>query len=197
MLFRPPLIFRFKLIALASQIFVEDARGKTLLHARQKMLKLKEDIVINGGIADGALAYRIQADRWLDFNAEYSFMNHHAKRVGSVRRLGMRSLWKAHYEVMDDFGRQAFTIEQESALVAFINGLLEQIPIIDFLSGYVLNPVYLVKDASGRTVMKHYKRPALWEGRYELLEETTVPEAEREIIVLALIMMTLLERQRG
>ena len=37
-----PLELSFKIIALAPQIYVKDARGQELLYVRQKLLKLKE-----------------------------------------------------------------------------------------------------------------------------------------------------------
>ena len=41
-----PLRFRFKLIALAPQIFVTDAAGNTISYIKQKLFRLKEKIEV-------------------------------------------------------------------------------------------------------------------------------------------------------
>jgi uncharacterized protein YxjI len=195
--FKPPLTFRFKLIALASQVFVEDGRGGLLLYVRQKLMKIREDVMIYHDSQQVSPAYRIRADRWLDFNAEYFITDAAGRHLGSVRRRGARSIFRATYEVVDLFGRPTYFIEQESVILGLLNGLFEMIPFLGHLSGYFLNPTYLISDASRRTVMKLVKQPAFWEGRYALTEQSAVTEADRELIALALVMMTLLERSRG
>ena len=67
-----PLEFRFKLIALASQIFVRDANGSLVAYVRQKLLKLKEDVVVYGDTEQTRPLYRIRADRIIDIGARYT-----------------------------------------------------------------------------------------------------------------------------
>jgi uncharacterized protein YxjI len=192
-----PLTLRFKLIALAPQVFLEDSRGQLLLYVKQKLLKLKEEVNVFSDEAQNKLAFTIKADRVIDFRARYTITNGAGQTLGAIKQRGMKSLWKAHFDVEDAFGRESFFIEEESPLVRMFDGLFGSIPIIGILSGYLFQPTYLVKRVSGGIVMKLKKQPALWEGRFELTEVAPTSDAERQLLALSVVMMTLLERDRG
>ncbi len=68
-----PFNLRFKLFALAPQIFVTDASGAPYFYVRQKLLKLKEDIGVCSDSNKTELLFRIQADRMIDWSANYRF----------------------------------------------------------------------------------------------------------------------------
>jgi uncharacterized protein YxjI len=193
-----PLTLRFKIIALAPQVFVEDSRGQLLLYVKQKLLKLKEEVNVYRDKAQTDRAYRVNADRIIDFNADYAISNQSGQAIGAMKRQGMRSIWKARYEVDAAFSLDSsFVIEEENPWVKMLNGFVEEIPLIGALSGYFLHPVYLVKRKGEGVVMKLTKQPALWEGRFELTRVGTVTDQEKELLVLSVVMMLLLERSRG
>jgi uncharacterized protein YxjI len=192
-----PLLLRFKLIALAPQLSVEDASGRLLLYVRQKLLKLKEEVNVFRDEAQSDLAYTIKADRVIDFRARYTISDKFGQTLGTIKQRGMKSLWKVHFDVEDNFGRESFFIEEENPWVRMANGLLESIPILSALSGYLFHPTYLVKRVDNTIVMTLKKQPALWEGRYELSEVVPVSDQEKTLLTLSVVMMTLLERSRG
>jgi hypothetical protein len=192
-----PLTLRFKLLALAPQIFVETQSGELLLYVRQKLLKFKEEVTVFADEAQSNLAFTMKADRVIDFRARYTITNRAGQAIGSIKQRGMKSLWKAHFDVEDALGREAFFIEEENPWTRMLNGLIEEIPIIGALSGYILHPAYLVKRVDGTLVMKLKKQPALWEGRYAFTEEGSVNDQEKLLLTLSVLMMTLLERSRG
>src|SRR5215203_599441 len=68
-----PLKLSFKLLALASQIYIRDANGELLGYVRQKLLKLKEDINVFADEQQTTHLYNIKADRMIDFSARYNF----------------------------------------------------------------------------------------------------------------------------
>lgn len=193
-----PLEFRFKLLALASQIFVRDAQGALLLYVRQKMFKLKEDVVVYGDTEQTQPLYRIRADRILDFRAEYRITDATTEALlGSIRRQGMRSLWRARYDVSGANG-ETFSIHEESVMVRIIDGIVGQIPILGALAGYVFNAAFRVTRASsGEDVLRVVKRPALFEGRFQVESLGAVSEGEQRLLVLGALMMVLLERERS
>jgi uncharacterized protein YxjI len=195
--FSLPLTLRFKLIALAPQVFLEDSRGNLLLYVRQKLLKLKEEVSVFSDEAQNHLAFTIKADRVIDFRARYTIANSAGQTLGTIKQRGMRSLWKAHFDIEDAFGRETYLIEEENPLVRMLDGLFGSIPIIGILSGYLFQPAYLVKRVNGGIVMKLKKQPALWEGRFELTEVAPTSDADRQLLALSVVMMTLLERDRG
>ncbi len=195
--FNLPLILRFKLIALAPQVFVEDSNGRLLLYVKQKLLKFKEEVNVFTDEAQTQRAYGIKADRVIDFRARYTITSAAGQTLGAIKQRGMKSLWKAHFDVEDAFGREAYFIEEENPWTRMLNGLIEEIPIIGALSGYILHPAYLVKRFDGTAVMRLKKQPALWEGRYAFTELQPVSDNDKQLLTLSIVMMTLLERSRG
>lgn len=195
--FSLPLTLRFKLIALAPQIFLEDSSGQVLLYIRQKLLKLKEEVIVYADEAQSQQTHTITADRVLDFRARYTITEQTGQTLGAIKQRGMKSLWKAHFDVEDAFGQESFFIEEENPWIRMLDGLFDAIPIIGMLSGYLFQPTYLIKRVDGTLVMKLTKQPAMWEGRFQLTQEAPTTPAENELLALSVVMMTLLERSRG
>ena len=192
-----PLDIRFRLIAIASQLTVRDATGVLLCYVKQKAFRLKEDVVVFGDEAQSRPLYRIQADRVLDISAQYRITEASGERaLGSVRRRGMRSFWRAQYEVERE-GRLLFTIQEENPWVKVADGFLGEVPVLGMLSGYLFHPAYRVTSADGAVVLRAVKRPAFWEGRFEVEALSPLPEDDERLAVLSILMMLLLERQRS
>lgn len=193
-----PLELRFKLIALASQIFVRDAAGNLVAYVRQKMFKLKEDVVVYADAEQTRPAYRIRADRILDIAAEYMITEHASgAALGSVKRRAMSSLWRAHYEIRSASG-ETYTLREESMWIAFLDGLVSQIPIVGALAGYVFHAAYRVtRTGSDAALIRVVKQPALFEGRFRVEAVGAMTDAEQELLVLGALMMLLLERSRS
>ena len=96
-----PLTLRFKIVALAPQVFVDDANAQPICYVRQKLLKLKEQVEIFTDRTRSQKLAHIQANKVIDWSARYTFTDAQGAEVGSVGRKGMRSLWRAHYEVFN------------------------------------------------------------------------------------------------
>lgn len=191
-----PLTLRMKLIAVAPQFFVLDANQKQVAYIKQKLFKLKEAINVFADDTQKDILYTIAADRILDFSARYNLKDANGSALGAVKRHGMRSLWRAQYDVYDG-DRIVFTVSEESVVTRFLDNILSQIPLVGALSGYVFHPSYIVKRDTGAEVMRLSKQSALWEGvfKMELLASLTI--AEQETLMLSLFMTVLLERQSG
>lgn len=192
-----PLILSFKILAIATQIHVQDAAGGTVAYMKQKLLKLREDIDVFADQSQSQLLYNIKADRVIDFSARYNFADASGKTIGSIKRKGMRSLWKANYEIADAAGNQVMTINEENGWVKIWDSLFGEIPVIGMLSGYIFHPAYRVSDAQGRQVARLVKKPALFEGKFELSRQDTLRPEDETLVLLSLLTMTLLERSRG
>jgi uncharacterized protein YxjI len=191
-----PLTLRMKLIALAPQFFVEDANQKPVAYIKQKLFKLKEAINVFADESQKDVLYTIAADRIIDFSARYNLKNTAGLDLGAVKRHGMRSLWRAQYDVYGG-DRVSFTISEESVLTRFFDNIFSQIPLVGALSGYIFQPSYIVKRESGEEVMRLSKQPALWEGVFKMDLLAALSPAEQESLMLSLFMTVLLERQSG
>lgn len=192
-----PLSLSFKLLALASQIYMRDANGNLIGYVKQKLLKLKEDINVFADEGQTQHLFNIKADRILDFSANYRFTNSQGNALGSIRRKGMRSIWKANYEIFDAAGNQVLQINEENGWVKVGDALLGELPIIGIFTGYLFNPSYIVSRIDGSPVARLKKQPAFFEGKFNLEPQIQLSGNEETLVLLGVLMMTLLERRRG
>ena len=191
-----PLTLSFKIVAFAPQFSVKDANGNLVAYVKQKLFKLKEAVTVFADDRQTQALYTLKADRILDFSARYHFADPQGVALGSVKRHGMRSLFKAHYEILDG-DTAVMSIHEESAWVKVIDALLSEIPVVGMFAGYVFHPVYFVSRPDGAVVMRMEKQPAFFEGKFSLQKTAPLSESEEKRVLLSLIMMLLLERSRG
>lgn len=192
-----PLEMTFKLLAIAQQISVTDARGQMVFYVKQKAFKLKEAVTVFSDQTQTGALYTINANKVLDFSARYNFADASGKPLGSVRRRGMRSIWKARYEVYDEREQLQMTIVEESAWTKVLDALVGEIPVVGMFTGYMFHPAYLVTRTSGPVVMRLEKRPAFFQGKFLITRNGDLPPDEETRAILSLVMTVLLERRRG
>lgn len=195
-----PLQMSFKILAFAPQIFIRDAGGRDVFFVHQKLFKLKEDIGIYADSSKSHELFRMKADRIIDFSARYTFTDSSTGMTnGAVKREGMRSLWKASYNIFGDGDQITHHIKEDNPMIKFLDALLQEVPIVGIFSGYFLNPSYTVYQMGTEApVLRVHKRPAFFEGRFEIekVAEPSSPQEETRLL-LSVMMMTLLERMRG
>ena len=192
-----PIDFSFKILALASQIYIRDAGGNLLGYVKQKLFKLKEDINIFADESQTRHLYNIKADRIIDFSAKYNFTEASGKSIGSIKRQGMRSIWKANYDIFNAAGQQVLKIREENGWIKVADSLVGELPVIGMFTGYLLNPAYIVERMDGTAVMRLAKQPAFFEGKFSLSQQAQATEEEEVLCLLGTLTMTLLERMRG
>ena len=203
---RLPLDLRFKKIALAPQISVRDAAGQLVLYVRQKAFKLKESVTVFGDEAQSRALYRIDADRIVDFSARYRItdVDGDGRELGTVQRRGMRSIWRAHYEVQRD-GVTIMEVREENPWIRVLDGLMSDIPVVGLFTGYAFIPTYRLTAVGGDgdcALLRMRKRPSFFESRFEIERPASpagspLTDDEERLGVLGLLMIVLLERHRG
>lgn len=192
-----PLSLNFKKIALAPQISVTDGAARLLFYVKQKAFKLKEAVTVFGDVEQTQPLYTINADRVLDISARYHINDMSGFGLGTLQRQGMRSLWRAHYEIMRG-GGTVMHIREENPWIKVGDAIFGEIPILGIFSGYVFNPAYLVTRAdNGQVLMRVQKEKAFLEGKYTITKSGEVSENDERLAILSILMMTLLERARG
>ncbi len=191
-----PLNLSFKIIAIAPQIKVTDSLGQTVLYVRQKALALREDVRIYADEQQQQQLYQLNADRILDWSANYRVRTVDGLDLGNIRRRGMRSLWNATYEVTDPNGQPTAVIHEENVWVKVLDGLVGEIPIAGMILPIFINPAYLV-DRDAQTVLRMQKEPAILEGKFTIEKRGDFAEREESLLLASLLMMILLERSRG
>jgi hypothetical protein len=191
-----PLTLRFKILALAPQIYVEDASGAEVCYVKQKLFRFREKVEVYTDSSRKQLLSTIQADRIIDFNAHYAFIQADGTRLGSVRRRGFRSLWRAHYEILDDHGNVAFEMREENPFAKIFDSMFGQIPIIGFFTGLVCHPRYAILQ-NGTPVLHVVKNRAILESRFTVTQAAALDPQSEMRIVHSLLMFVLMERARG
>ncbi|MBE9006298.1 hypothetical protein IQ259_14840 [Fortiea sp. LEGE XX443] len=191
-----PLELTFKFWALAPQISIINAQGNLVFYVKQKLFKLKEAITIFADAEQTTPSYYIKADRIIDFSARYEFTDTNSINIGAVKRRGLKSLWRARYDIFD--GESTYlTIQEKNPWVKIADALFAEIPILGMLTGYVFNPIYLVSRADGTVVMRLEKIPTFLSRKFTIKAVDKISDREEQQILLSLVMMLLLEKNRG
>jgi uncharacterized protein YxjI len=191
-----PLTLNFKIVAMAPQLSVADANGMLVAYVKQKMFKLKEDVNVFEDAQQSRLAYNIKADRVIDFSPRFAFVNQLGQTVGSVKRQGAKSLWKATYDVYEG-ELLRLSIREENPWVKVLDGLLSEVPIVGMFAGYFLHPSYSVSFPNGQGVLRMKKQPAFFQGKFSIEKLAQLSPDDEQRAFLSLMMMVLLERARG
>lgn len=192
-----PIKLQFKILALAPQITATDASGQKLFYVKQKLLKLKEAVKVYTDETQTEVLYEINADRVIDFSARYHFKDANGEDLGSIKRRGRRSIFKAHYDIFNAQEEIVASIHEESGWSRVGDVLFSEIPIVGMFSGYIFNPTYLVTRPDGTDIVKIKKQKAMLESTFTIEEAVDINEAAEIRTVLAILMMTLLERSRS
>lgn len=191
-----PLELTFKIWTFAPKISVTDSQGSLVFFVKQKLFKLKEAITVHADEQQTKLLYSIKADRIIDFSARYNFSDSNGNHIGSVKRKGLKSLWRARYEIFDSEVSN-FTLQEENPWVKVLDTLFQEIPVVGIFSGYFLNPKYHVSRADGNVVMRLEKQPSFFSRKFTIKQVDQLSDREESQILLSLLMMILLERTRG
>lgn len=193
-----PLFLQFKITTLANDFVAKDKNDNTIAYVRQKMFKLKEDVVVFNNESKAEELFRIKADRWLDFNANYSISETRTgESLGKIGRRGMKSIWKSTYIGMDKHGSEDYTIHEDNGWVKVWDSMIGELPVIGMFTGYILNPSYTLTDKEGNKIFQLKKMPSFFGRKFMLQKFADVPDNDESRLILSFMMMVLLERARG
>jgi hypothetical protein len=192
-----PLQLSFQVLSIGRKLSVTDAAGNLNFFVKQKAFKLKESVTVFADADQTLPLYQLTADRVIDFSANYHFTDARGTHVGTVKRKGMKSLWRARYDIFNGSAARALTIQEANPWIKVCDALFCEIPVLGIFSGYVFHPEYLVAREDGTPVMRLKKEPAFFQGKFSIEKLGVVSEDEEKRILLSLIMMVLLEKQRG
>lgn len=193
-----PLEFKFKITTLASDFNITDRNGNYVAYVRQKMFRLKEDVIVFSDESRTKELFNIKANQWIDFNASYMMTDLlTGKKFGRLARKGMRSIWKARYDIIDEKDKPIYQINEDNGWIKVFDSFVGEIPILGMLTGYFLNPSYTVMDNAGKAYFRLKKMPSLIGRRFQLERLIDIDDEDESLIILSFLMMVLLERARG
>jgi uncharacterized protein YxjI len=192
-----PLQLSFKLMAIAQQLSLRDTSGQLIFYVKQKAFKLKEAVTVFADAEQQQPLYYINANKILDFSANYQFTDRNGVPAGSIRRQGMRSIWRASYDIYDERNNHVMAIKEENPWSKVFDSLLGEVPLVGMFTGFFFHPSYLVSASNGQPIMRLQKQRAFFEGKFTIEQLAQLQPVDETRTLLALIMMVLLERARG
>ncbi|HNZ25922.1 MAG TPA: hypothetical protein PLG34_07680 [Spirochaetota bacterium] len=187
-----PLNFTFKIVAFNPQVSVSDSAGNEVFYVKQKALALKESIKVFSDKSQSNVLFNINANKIIDFSAQYNITLPQGDAVGSLKRQGMKSIWKADYRIFNPSGEQIGVIKEENPWLKVLDSFLSGIPFLSML----VNPSYIIEE-NGKAVFRLKKRPAVFEGKFVLEKIGEATDANESLLIQSVIMAMLLERLRG
>ena len=191
-----PLDLSFKIVTIGTRIKIKDATGRQVAYVRKKKFKLKENVGVYGDETQSRLLFRMKADRMLDFSARYAISGPEGHPIGAVGRRGMKSLWSSAYVLDDAYGTEAGSIREENPWTKVLDGVMESLPLGDALGGLLFNPAY-VAELYGKDLLRLQKQPSVLESSFRINRLADISEEEEDLLLAGIIMMVLLERDRG
>lgn len=195
-MFNYPLSLRFKVLAIANQIFVTDSKEEEVCYVKQKAFKLKENVKVFTDSSMTSLLCQIQADSVIDYNVAYDLNSPDGVNFGEIRRKGRKSIFKAHYEILKD-GELDMSINEENPMAKVFDTLLGEIPILGFFTGYLFHPSYLVTKNDGTPVLRVKKKASAIERRFSIEKIGEIDPEDEVRVLISLMMMLVREGGRG
>jgi hypothetical protein len=191
-----PLDLSFKIVTIGTRVKIKDAAGRQVAYVRKKKFKLRENVGVYADEDQSRLLFRMKADRMIDFSARYAISGPDGHPLGAVGRRGMKSLWSSAYLLEDAYGTEAGSIREDNPWTKVLDGVMESLPLGDALGGLFFNPAYLA-ELYGKDVLRIQKQPSVMESSFRIHKLADFSDEEEDLLLAGIIMMVLLERDRG
>ena len=196
-MYQYPLNFLFKITTVSNDFTATDASGKTIFFVREKLFKLRDHINVYRDESKKEILYDLVSNKIIDFQQTFTITNAQKQIVGKVRKKTVRSVIKATYHLQDAEGNHIYTIKERNASVRILDFIFDElVPVAGELSGYILNPKYVVTDLDGNELMEMRKKRSFWGRKFDVNKLTKKPFNEEQVI-LSLVLMIIQQRDRG
>lgn len=182
---------------LGYEVKIMDSSERLIGFVKQKMFKFKEHIEVFADEDKTQKLYDITTQQIIDFSASYNFTDTAGNFLGSVRRKGWKSILSAHYDVYSSQNEHLYKIEEANPFIKFLDAILEEVPILNFFSGYLFNPEYILTDLAGNKKYTLKKIPTFFSREFKIVDQTPELEEHTELAFLSFFMLLVLERGRG
>lgn len=122
------LIRRKVLKVFGASFHVYDSEGTVVGFSSQKAFKLKEDIRLYTDESKATELLTIHARQIVDFSACYDVLDPRTgEKVGAVRRKGMKSIIRDHWEVLDAADEPIGDLLEDSQMMAVVRRFLSNL----------------------------------------------------------------------
>lgn len=195
---RFPLLLKTIVTSIANDFTVYDSNSNEIFYVKQKLIPIKDDILIFSDQKTQQLIYRIVLEGpLLSFSGRWAFYNIEDELIGKLHQPNIKTNWSGYYEVLNFKDEIVYKIHEDDPFVKVWNSRLNEIPILGFLSGYFFNPSYSLMDTIENPLFQLKKEPAFLGNKFSLKKLSHATQNEDELCVLAMFMLLLQENSDG
>ncbi len=112
-------------LAMTGKFRFYDPSGQLVMFSEQKMFKLREDIRVYSDETKSQEVLSIKARQIVDFSAAYDVVDATTnEHIGTLRRKGLRSMFRDEWEVLNPQGQIIGLLFEDSVALAMLRRLL-------------------------------------------------------------------------
>lgn len=97
---------------------ISDSAGAVIGYCKQRAFRLREDMRVYTDATEQKLLLRIAARTILDFSTTYDVFLPTGELIGSLRRKGLKSLFRDEWSFLDEHETEIATMREESGMLA-------------------------------------------------------------------------------
>jgi uncharacterized protein YxjI len=177
------------MVLLGSAVDITTPDGQPVLFCQQKAFRLREDIRVYTDQGKTQELLHLQARHILDFSGAFDITwVPTGEWLGTVRRQGLKSIVRDHWDVLDRDGNVTATIEEDSLALALVRRLLTAL----------VPQRYDYKNAAGELLaeMDQFFNPFVYKARLRFRDYGTgQPQDRRLLLATALLLATIEGRE--
>jgi uncharacterized protein YxjI len=179
---------RKKVLAIANQYWIEDARGSPLGFSRQKIIRIKENIRVFSDDNMNTEIFRIQQEQIIDMWGTFAVVDSVTNTcIGKLRRQALSSgFYVDEYLILDPYGQMVGRVAERGK-----RGLARKL-----LPGGSLVPEQLVVEFYGQPVAEIKQQFKIIGDIWEVDCTRLPPQFDRRVLLSAVLLMGMIERDR-
>lgn len=112
-----------KIHPISTRYVVTDGAGGEVCHVRKKKFKLREELVLWADSDEKRPWARVKARSVVDFGGTYDVFDEAERPVGAIRKAGVRSMLRVHWQIVDTGGQTLADVQEDSLALALLRRL--------------------------------------------------------------------------
>jgi uncharacterized protein YxjI len=184
------IIRRRIMVLLGSAIDVQDGAGRQALFCQGKAFRLKEDLRIYADETKKQELLSVQARQVLDFSGAYDVTDRvTGELVGTMRRRGLKSIIKDHWDFLDPSGNVIGSLEEDNMALALVRRFLTDL----------VPQSYDIRSADGRLLAEanQFFNPFQYKMRLRFLDQGATTRLDRRLVLAACMLLCTVEGRQS
>ena len=189
-----PFDIKFHVATFSNDFSVSDANNQPIFYVREKMFSWRDVIKVYSDSSKKEELFQLKSNKLIDFQQTFSIADANGNLIGKARRKTFKSFWTATFHIHDANDNHLYTIKERSGFTRMMDGLIGEIPVLGFFSGYIFNPKYVLTDNAGKEYMEASKEPSFFGRKFKLNQFNS--SEDDSLFVLSFMMMLISDRNR-